>query len=107
MNSVPRRGTWGSIVTILNNNFSEIEELLEKSGADIYMDYGVYGTLSDLKKDNPEPAKGAWAVVGETLPGNLYVYGGTAWTNIGTSPLTGNFSEYPESEKITNAKDIL
>lgn len=107
MNSIPRRGTWGSIVTILNNNFSEIEELLRKAGADIYMDYGVYETIGDLQENNPEPSKGAWAVIGETLPGYLYVYDGTLWNNLGTSPLIGNFSNYPGSEEITSAKDIL
>jgi hypothetical protein len=108
MTIIPRSGGWGSIVSILNQNFSEIESILSSINSEVNMCQGLFPNTSVLLSSVQNPQVGYWAIIGETLPGNLWVFNNLkTWENLGPSPLNPDISNYPESEMITSATDIL
>lgn len=48
---------------------------------------GLYATVEELEECHRDPRPGSWALVGESLPAQLYVAHGRRWCNTGT--LTG------------------
>ena len=108
MNLIPRTGKWGSIVTILNQNIGDIENLLGPIGASIYLCLGQFTSIEELSEKILSPQIGSWAIIGTEFPGNIWIFDKTnQWKNLGTSPFNPDISNYPESEQISNSKWIL
>lgn len=109
-NNINRSGYWKDAANSLNYNFnkifSEITELKEK----LIKSKGLFKTIDDLKNRYPNPVQGDWAIVGDTIPGEIFIVDeNNQWVSSGE--LGGgdsiDLSEYIKSELVDNVISIL
>ena len=82
-NNVPNSGTFGNIVSVLNQNFALAKLAIEKIGLQRIACAGFYDTVSDLESASPDPTDNDWAVVGTDAPYTIYVATNGFWVSSG------------------------
>lgn len=83
-NNIPKSGSFGDIVDVVNQNFALAKEELDKAAYGSSNCLGYYETAADLQAAHATAEEGEWAFVGTTTPYAMYVYTNDAWTNTGT-----------------------
>lgn len=109
-NKIQPEGYWRNTSESLNDNFNKVSAELDKISQKTSKDKGLFSSLDNLKNIYPEPEDGDWALVGTSLPAELYSALNGEWTKSGG---TGggdsqiNLSDYIKSEQITDISQIL
>ena len=106
LNTINNTDKWGSTAARLNENFSKVSTEVDKVKNSTTRNKGLFASLSELKATYPSPAKGDWAVVGNTIPGQIYRCNTTgSWTATGETGGGGeiNLADY---RKATESTDI-
>ncbi len=70
---------------------------------------GVFTSLSELNEAYPSPKPGWLAIVGTSLPGDVYSVKNGTWTPTGgtSGGVSVNLNDYLQSQEITDITDIL
>lgn len=82
-NNVPSYGTFGSVVSVVNQNFALAKEAIDKLAFSKSACMGFYETSSELNDAHPTPIDGDWALVGNSSPFNVYVANDGSWVDSG------------------------
>lgn len=82
-NNVPSSGTFGSVVSVVNQNFALAKEAIDKLAFSKSACKGFYETSSELNEAHPTPTDGDWALVGDSSPFNVYVANDGSWVDSG------------------------
>lgn len=82
-NNVPSSGTFGSVVSVVNQNFALAKEAIDKLAFSKSACMGFYETSSELNDAHPTPTDGDWALVGNSSPFNVYVANNGSWVDSG------------------------
>lgn len=82
-NNVPSSGTFGSVVSVVNQNFALAKEAIDKLSFSKSACMGFYETSSELNDAHPIPTDGDWALVGNSSPFNVYVANNGSWVDSG------------------------
>jgi len=82
-NNVPSSGTFGSVVSVVNQNFALAKEAIDKLAFSKSACMGFYETSSELNDAHPTPTDGDWALVGNSSPFNVYVANDGSWVDSG------------------------
>lgn len=82
-NNVPSSGTFGSVVSVVNQNFALAKEAIDKLAFSKSACIGFYETSSELNDAHPTPTDGDWALVGDSSPFNVYVANDGSWVDSG------------------------
>lgn len=82
-NNVPSSGTFGSVVSVVNQNFALAKEAIDKLAFSKSACVGFYETSSELNAAYPSPNEGDWALVGNESPFNVYVANDGSWVDSG------------------------
>lgn len=82
-NNVPSSGTFGSVVSVVNQNFALAKEAIDKLAFSKSACMGFYETSSELNDAHPTPTDGDWALVGNSAPFNVYVANDGSWVDSG------------------------
>lgn len=110
LNSIQSDSTWGRAASDINNNFTTISTDLEKVKNATSKNKGLFASEELLKAAYPSPAKGDWAVVGNTIPGQIYRCNTTgSWTATGETGGGGeiNLADYLKATEIIDITTIL
>lgn len=83
LTTITNTGNWGQQASSLNENFQKIKVELLKADNTVSKGKGLFRTLETLKSAYPNPEKGWWAIVGNTLPGAIYVAQDGIWKATG------------------------
>lgn len=71
LNTIKNTANWGSSAANLNENFARVGTEVDKLKYAAY-NSKLYATESLLKQAVPSPKLGDWAIVGDTIPGEIY-----------------------------------
>lgn len=82
-NNVPSSGTFGSVISVVNQNFALAKEAIDKLAFSKSACMGFYETSSELNDAHPTPTDGDWALVGNSAPFNVYVANNGSWVDSG------------------------
>ena len=119
-NNVPNRGSFGDVVSTINQNFSltkqAIEQALSKSlvlsdridkvSLERVSCVGFYSSKSDLEASVPTPTNNDWAVVGTQDPYTIYVANDGEWVDSsGELTLGVDFSDYVTLSAYNESQD--
>nr|DAP56164.1 MAG TPA: rhamnogalacturonase A [Caudoviricetes sp.] len=71
LNTIKNTGNWGSSSSRLNENFSKVGLEVDKLKYAAY-NSKLYPSAAALRSAIPSPKVGDWAIVGDTIPGEIY-----------------------------------
>lgn len=71
LSTIKNTGNWGSSAANLNENFSKVGLEVDKLKYAAY-NSKLYATEALLKQAVPSPKVGDWAIVGDSIPGEIY-----------------------------------
>lgn len=71
LNTIKNSDKWGNSTARLNENFSKISTEVDKMKYAAY-NSKLYPSLAALQEEIPSPEVGDWAIVGDTIPGDIY-----------------------------------
>lgn len=71
LSTIKNSDKWGNSTARLNENFSKISTEVDKMKFAAY-NSKLYPSLSALQEEIPSPEVGDWAIVGDTIPGDIY-----------------------------------
>lgn len=71
LSTIKNTGNWGSSAANLNENFSKVGLEVDKLKYTAY-NSKLYATEALLKQAVPSPKVGDWAIVGDSIPGEIY-----------------------------------
>ena len=71
-NTVPKRGTFGEAVDVINENFSITSVAIGEIELATRKNKGLFRTGEALWASVPHPEPGDWALVGESFPASIY-----------------------------------
>lgn len=71
LSTIKNTGKWDSSAASLNENFSKVGTEVDKLKYAAY-NSKLYATEALLKQAVPNPSVGDWAIVGDTIPGEIY-----------------------------------
>lgn len=71
LSKIKNTGKWDSSAASLNENFSKVGTEVDKLKYAAY-NSKLYATEALLKQAVPNPSVGDWAIVGDTIPGEIY-----------------------------------
>ncbi|MDO4163877.1 MAG: hypothetical protein Q4D56_05750 [Bacteroides sp.] len=72
LNTINNTDNWGTTSTRLNENFSKVNTEVEKLKYGYVRCKGLFASLEALQTAYPSPVVGDWAIVGDTVPGDIY-----------------------------------
>lgn len=110
LNTINNSDNWGSTTTRLNENFGKISTEVEKVKNSTTKAKGLFSTYDFLKKSCPSPKIGDWAIVGNTIPGEIYECKTAGeWEPTGQTGGGGevDLTEYLTATEITDITTIL
>lgn len=110
LNAINNTDKWGATAARLNENFSKVSTEVEKIKNATSKNKGLFASEELLKAAYPSPAKGDWAVVGNTIPGQIYRCNTTgSWTATGETGGGGeiNLADSLKATEITDITTIL
>lgn len=84
-NNIPKSGTFGGVVDVINQNFSLAQQAIESTKYQATNCLGSFSTLADLSAAYDSPQDGDWAFVGTSSPYTMYVAKNGQWTNTGST----------------------
>ncbi len=100
LNTIKQKGTWGDTATALNENFAKVNNEVEKLNYSTSRSKGLFPSENALKTQCPRPNVGDWAVIGTSIPGQIWRCETTGtWINTGT---TGGGTEVNLTGYATN-----
>ena len=102
--------SWGDAAATINQNNSKISTELEKAKNSSTRAKGLFDSENSLKVKWPSPQVGDWAIVGNTVPGTIYLCNTAGiWTNTGQTGGGGEveLDDYLQCEEITDVTTIL
>ena len=83
LNTIKNTGNWGNSAANLNENFSKVGTEVDKLKYAAY-NSKLYATEALLKLSVPSPKVGDWAIVGDSIPGEIYQCNADGvWTSTG------------------------
>lgn len=71
LSTIKNSDKWGNSTARLNENFSKISTEVDKMKFAAY-NSKLYPSLAALQEEIPSPEVGDWAIVGDTIPGDIY-----------------------------------
>lgn len=71
LSTIKNTGNWGSSASRLNENFSKVGTEVDKLKYAAY-NSKLYASEALLKQAIPSPSVGDWAIVGDSIPGEIY-----------------------------------
>lgn len=71
LSTIKNTGNWGSSASRLNDNFSKVGTEVDKLKYAAY-NSKLYASEALLKQAIPSPSVGDWAIVGNSIPGEIY-----------------------------------
>lgn len=108
--SIKQNGYWKDTANSLNYNFNKIDTQISSLEGKVTKSKGLFKTSEELTTAFPNPQPGDWALVGSSLPAQLWTESDGAWVDSGGtsgSTIDIDLTEYTKSEVITNPSDIL
>ena len=109
LQSISQIYSWGTVASVLNDNFEKVREVIESGNSEQSLAKGVFPTLDDLEAAYPTPNIGDWGYVGTSFPAYYYTWNGTSWVR-SASPKQPDDIElvgYIQSEEVKDPTTIL
>ena len=109
LQSISHIYSWGSVASVLNDNFEKVREAIESGNSEQSLAKGIFKTLDDLRTAYPSPTIGDWAYVGTSFPAYTYTWNGTSWVKSGESkqPDDIELEGYIQSSEVDDPTTIL
>lgn len=109
-NNISRSGFWNDAADNLNYNFNKISSQITDLQEKLVKAKGLFETVEELKAKYPHPVLGDWAIIGNTLPGEIYIANELEqWVSTGQmgGDIDVNLIDYLKSEIVENVISIL
>ena len=109
LQSISHIYSWGTVASVLNDNFEKVREAIESGNSEQSLAKGVFPTLVDLEAAYPSPNIGDWGYVGTSFPAYLYTWNGTSWekSKDQTQPDEIELETYIQSVEVDDPATIL
>lgn len=112
LSTIKNTGNWGSSAANLNENFSKVGLEVDKLKYAAY-NSKLYATEALLKQAVPSPKVGDWAIVGDSIPGEIYqcrtdgVWTATGQTGGGYGMEVTNITEVGDVTNMPDDEDLI
>lgn len=112
LNTIKNTANWGTSAANLNENFSKVGLEVDKLKYAAY-NSKLYATEALLKQAVPSPKVGDWAIVGDSIPGEIYqcrtdgVWTATGQTGGGYGMEVTNITEVGDVTNMPDDEDLI
>ena len=109
LQSISNIYSWGTVASVLNDNFEKVREAIESGNSEQSLAKGVFPTLEDLEAAYPSPNIGDWGYVGTSFPAYTYTWNGISWVKSSEKkqPEEIVLDGYIQSEEVKDPTKIL
>ena len=109
LQSISHIYSWGTVASVLNDNFEKVREAIESGNSEQSLAKGIFKTLDDLGAAYPSPTIGDWGYVGTSFPAYKYTWNGTSWekSEDQTQPDEIELENYVQSSEVDDPTTIL